>query len=212
MPFIYNSPLQNSTLTDSLTPSCCTCQLARVCSLCISQPSCCKRDQQLFYFRWLECSCTISASADVIQSSGTSATVSYSSVFVGTQGNAKRCWSVQAGETNIHTCIQLHFLAWRKCKFCSTIAWWGVWYFFILQLHVPKLEWLCEKKGKFLVVVHFEDLAEDDDLGGQVLILEVNNSLFFFLLYLLNWTGDSSTVVCPWWKSLRNSGMMHERG
>ena len=189
MPFIYNSPLQNSTVTDSLTPSCCTCQLAQVCSLCINQPSCCKRDQQLLYFRWLECSRTISASADVIQSSGAIATVSYSSVFIGTQGNAKRCWSVQAGEINIRTCIQLYFLAWRKCKFCSTIAWWCVWCFHILQLHVPKLEWLCEKKGKFLVVVHFEDPAEDDDLGGQVLKLEVNNnSLFFFLLFLLNCT------------------------
>lgn len=41
------------------------------------------------------------------------------------------------------------------------------------QLHVPKLEWLCEKKGKFLVVVHFEDPAEDDDLGGQELATRV---------------------------------------
>ncbi|XP_074629390.1 nephrocystin-3-like isoform X1 [Acropora palmata] len=41
------------------------------------------------------------------------------------------------------------------------------------QLHVPKLEWLCEKKGKFLVVVHFEDPAEDDDLVGQELSTRV---------------------------------------
>lgn len=136
MPFIYNSPLNNSTLTDSLTPSCCTCQLAWVCSLCISQPSCCKPDQQLFYFRWLECSRTISASADVIQSSGSNSAVSYSSVFVGTEGNAKRCWSVQAGEFNIHNLhtmlailaclkknvnfvVQLHSEVFRVFTFCS---------------------------------------------------------------------------------------------
>ena len=35
------------------------------------------------------------------------------------------------------------------------------------------------------MVVHFEDLAEDDDLDGQVLILEVNNSLFFFFTVLV---------------------------
>ena len=32
------------------------------------------------------------------------------------------------------------------------------------------------------MVVHFEDPAEDDDLVGQVLKLEVNNSLFFIVL------------------------------
>lgn len=53
------------------------------------------------------------------------------------------------------------------------IAQWGVWCFHILQLHVPKLEWLCEKKGKFLVVVHLEDPEVDEDLGDQVLKFEV---------------------------------------
>ena len=33
---------------------------------------------------------------------------------------------------------------------------------------MPKLEWLCEKRGKFLVVVHLDD--PEDEIDDEVFI------------------------------------------
>ena len=45
------------------------------------------------------------------------------------------------------------------------------WFYFFLQLYIPRLEWLCESHGKFLAVVHFEDTEED--LNEEVLFLSL---------------------------------------